>query len=130
MGWTPRRAILMALVVRNGKVVRPVLVDHGKEKILMPRETTARSQRYVTKPLRALPRQTPLDDGSEREDRCAALAICLFSEIACIEDATEREKFLQATPNAHDEILGRTVAANQMRLRAGETHARDARAKV
>jgi hypothetical protein len=123
-------AHLMGLSIKNGRVVREVMVDHGRERVIVPREATERCRRYVKRLLRALPRQSVLDGGADREDRAAALAICLFSEIACIEDPVEREQFLQATLNAHEEIVGRTVAANEMRLKAGETHARDARAKV
>lgn len=64
--------------------------------------------------MRALPKKrvSPAD----AEDRAAALALCLFSEIACIADPVAREAFLSSMWVAHGELVAKLAAVNDHKI--------------
>jgi len=105
------------LSVVNGKLRRPERIDHGGEAVMLPKEISGQCKNLVRRIYRAPPRRGVPGD---TEDRCAALAICLCSEIACISDPAAREEFIEATVNAVRELTSATIAANGKRATCRE----------
>ena len=86
----------------NGKIVKRRRQFVGNETVLGPDHAPPRARKYSHKALCALP--PFVKDASDREDRCAGLAIALFSELAQMPRA-DADAFMQSLPAAYRELI-------------------------
>jgi|SRR5215471_14964534 len=105
------------LQIVNGKIVKRRRQFVGNETVLGPEHAPPRARKYAHKVLCALP--PFVRDASDREDRCAGLAIALFSELAHMPRA-DADAFIESLPRAYAELIvgydqGKQLQAQQAR---------------
>ena len=102
------------LQVVNGKIVKRRRTFVGKENVIGPDHAPARARKYSHRVLCALP--AFVANASDREDRCAGLAIALFSELAQM-PRVDADAFVESLPAAYRELIGAYEEEKQLQAR-------------